>query len=178
MQGGESLEVKVIDAVVVVLLDLVVGLLDLLEGGLVLLVVDVEAVADQIAEDVAHVDLVVLEVELAVVDDLAADARAGLHDAADIFLDGVLLEQAVDGDLLELADAVAAVLGLLVHGRVPVGIVEDDVVGGGQVDADAPRARRAHEDEAARVGVEARHQPLPHVHLPYKSTFVCPSSRR
>ena len=38
------------------------------------------------------------------------------------------------------------------HLRVPVRIVDDDRVGGGEVDAEAARARREDEDELGRVG--------------------------
>ena len=65
----------------------------------------------------------------------------------------------------------AAILGLFVHGRVPVGVVEDDVVGGGEVDADAARPRRADEDEGLGVRVERGHQPLSHADLVKSSYF-------
>ena len=59
-----------------------------------------------------------------------------------------------------LSDAVAAILGLRVHGRIPVRVVEDDRVGAGQIDADAARARAQYEAEYALVVVEALHERL------------------
>jgi len=59
-----------------------------------------------------------------------------------------------------LAYTVAPVLGLGVHGRVPVRVVEDDSVGAGQVDADAARARAQYEHEDLLVVVEALHEHL------------------
>jgi hypothetical protein len=46
----------------------------------------------------------------------------------DVLLDGGLADEAVDVHLARLADAVAAVLRLRVHGGVPVAVVEDDGV--------------------------------------------------
>lgn len=63
-------------------------------------------------------------------------------------------------DVTGLADAVAPVLGLGVHGGVPVAVVEDDGVGTRQVDADAAAAGREDEAEDALVGVETLHQGL------------------
>ena len=47
-----------------------------------------------------------------------------------------------------------------IHGRVPVGVVEDDGVGAGEVHADAAAARGQDEDEELGVGVVALHQDL------------------
>ena len=47
-----------------------------------------------------------------------------------LFFDGVLGDESVDEDFLFLADSVGAVHGLVVDLGVPVGVVEDDVVGG------------------------------------------------
>jgi len=63
-------------------------------------------------------------------------------------------------DIPSLTDAVAPVLGLGVHGGVPVAVVEDDGVGARQVDADATAAGREDEAEDALVGVETFHQGL------------------
>ena len=59
-----------------------------------------------------------------------------------------------------LADAVAAVLGLGVHGGVPVAVVEHHGVGARQVDSHAAAARGQDEAEDAAVVVEALHQGL------------------
>lgn len=45
----------------------------------------------------------------------------------DPLLDGALADEAVDRDLLGLAQPVGPVHGLLVHGGVPVAVVEDDL---------------------------------------------------
>lgn len=63
-------------------------------------------------------------------------------------------------DITGLANAVAPVLGLSVHGGVPVAVVEDDGVGTRQVDTDAAAAGREDEAEDALVGVEPFHQGL------------------
>lgn len=45
----------------------------------------------------------------------------------DPLLDGALTDEAVDRDLLGLAQPVGPVHGLLVHRGVPVAVVEDDL---------------------------------------------------
>jgi hypothetical protein len=60
-----------------------------------------------------------------------------------------------------LAQPVTAVLGLLVIVGVEVDVVDDDDVGGGQVDAQAPSARGQQEDEDGGVFVELVNQALP-----------------
>lgn len=46
--------------------------------------------------------------------------------------------------------------GLKVHLGVPVRVVKDDHVGGGEVDAQASRPRAQHEDELWAVGLVVR----------------------
>lgn len=46
----------------------------------------------------------------------------------DPLLDGSLADEAVDGDLLGLAQPVSPIHGLLVNCRVPVTVIEDDLV--------------------------------------------------
>ena len=66
---------------------------------------------------------------------------------------------------LQLTSLHAPVLRLRVHGGVPVGVVEDDCVCAGEVDADAAGARREDEDEVLLVAVEALHERLALLHL-------------
>jgi hypothetical protein len=60
-------------------------------------------------------------------------------------------DKPIDMHSPRLADSVASILGLLVHGRVPVGIVEDDAVSTCQVDANT--AASGGRDEAKDLGV-------------------------
>lgn len=55
----------------------------------------------------------------------------------DAFFDGALADEFVDEDGFGLADAVCAVGGLGFDGWVPPGVVVDDGVCGGEVEADA-----------------------------------------
>jgi hypothetical protein len=57
----------------------------------------------------------------------------------DALLDGVLADELVHEDGLRLADAMGAVARLGFGGGIPPGIVMDHGVGGGEVDAGAPR---------------------------------------
>ena len=66
----------------------------------------------------------------------------------------------VDMDVSGLADAVAAVLGLCVHGGVPVAVIKHHRVSTRQVDPHATAARGQNEAEDAAVGVEALHEGL------------------
>src|SRR5207249_1442537 len=59
-----------------------------------------------------------------------------------------------------LADAVDAVLRLPVVARHPVEVVEDDVGGGGQVDAHAGGGEVAHQEADGRVALEGVHRRL------------------
>ena len=64
-------------------------------------------------------------------------------------------DQAVGEDLLGLADAVGAVDGLRLDGGVPPGVEQVDVVGGGQVQAEAAGLEADQEERAVGVGLEA-----------------------
>ena len=52
---------------------------------------------------------------------------------------------------------VGSVHGLLVHGGVPVAVVEDDGVGGGEVDPEPPGPGAQQEDEDVLPVLEVRH---------------------
>ena len=58
-----------------------------------------------------------------------------------VLLDGSLAHQPVDVNLAGLPDAMRAVLRLLVHRGVPIGIVEHDGIGAGEVDTKAAGSR-------------------------------------
>jgi hypothetical protein len=60
----------------------------------------------------------------------------------DALLDGVLRDEAVDDHRLVLADAVGAVGGLIFDGGVPPRVEQEDVVGGGEVEAGAAGLER------------------------------------
>src|SRR5882757_649201 len=73
-----------------------------------------------------------------------AVAQGGLEQRAllllerqDAFLDGAQRDQAIDEHRAFLADAVGAIGGLRLDGGVPPGVDQEDVVGGGQVEAAA-----------------------------------------
>ena len=59
----------------------------------------------------------------------------------DVLLDGSLAHQPVDVNLAGLPDAMRAVLRLLVHRGVPIGIVKHDGIGAGEVDTKAAGSR-------------------------------------
>jgi len=65
----------------------------------------------------------------------------------DLLLHSRLCDQSVDINFFLLPDSVGSVHGLEVHLGVPVGVIEDDVVRGHEVDAEATRTGREHEDE-------------------------------
>lgn len=64
-----------------------------------------------------------------------------------LFLDGVFRDQAVDKDLFLLADPIAAIHSLQVDLRVKVRVINDHVVRGDQVDAQAASSGRNDEDQ-------------------------------
>jgi hypothetical protein len=76
----------------------------------------------------------------------AVDGRVGEGPLAgveleDLLLDGVLGDDAVDEDGALLADAVAAVGGLVLDGGVPPGVEQVHVIRGGEVQAGAAAAQ-------------------------------------
>ena len=64
-----------------------------------------------------------------------------------------------------LSYAMAPVLGLLVHCRVPVRVVKDDTVGTCQVDSDATTSCRGDEAEYFWVQIELVHHLLASLYL-------------
>lgn len=60
-----------------------------------------------------------------------------LNHLVDALLEGVLSDEAVDEDVLVLADAVGTVGGLGLDSGVPPEVEVDDVAGGGEVEAGA-----------------------------------------
>ena len=59
----------------------------------------------------------------------------------------------------------APILGLLVHSRVPISVIEDNAVGACQVDADTATSGGGDEAEDLLVQVEPVYEALPHFHL-------------
>ena len=70
-------------------------------------------------------------------DDGVGEVAFGLLELQDFFLDGAFGDEAVGEDVADLADAVGAVDGLGFDGGVPPGVEEEDVVGAGEVEAEA-----------------------------------------
>ena len=103
--------------------------------------------------------------EVAALDRQVAEQPLLVRLLDDVLLDGALGDEPVDVDVPRLPDPVAPVLRLRVHRRVPVGVVEDDGVGAGEVDADAAGPGRQDEDEVLLVAVEALHERLALLHL-------------
>ena len=71
-----------------------------------------------------------------------------------VLLHRPLRDETVDVDFACLPDAVASILRLRVHGRIPVRVVEHNRVCSGEVDSDPPASRRENEAEHALVHVE------------------------
>ena len=66
----------------------------------------------------------------------------------------------VDVHVSGLADAVAAILSLGVHGRVPVRVIEHDSIGSSQVNPEPSTPRGEDEAEDSLVAIEPVHQKL------------------
>jgi hypothetical protein len=56
----------------------------------------------------------------------------------------------------------ATVLGLLIHGWVPIGIIENDIASPCKVQSDTTASRRTYKAQYSRIVVEPLHQLLPH----------------
>lgn len=72
----------------------------------------------------------------------------------DVLLYCVNRNKAVDMDCFSLANPMASILSLLVHGWVPIGIVENDAVRACQVNANATASSGRYEAEDLLVQVE------------------------
>jgi hypothetical protein len=59
----------------------------------------------------------------------------------DLLLDAAGDDQLVDENRLVLTETMRAIGGLVLHRRVPPGIVVDDRIGSGQIESDAPARR-------------------------------------
>ena len=71
----------------------------------------------------------------------------------DAVLDGLARDEAVDGHGLDLADAVGAIGGLVLDGGVPPGVEEDDLGGGGEVEA-GTAGLQGDEEDVGLAGLE------------------------
>ena len=85
----------------------------------------------------------------------SASSRLLLLQLEDLLLDRVARDQPVGEHLPGLADAVRAVDGLGLDGRVPPRVEEEDVVGRGQVEAEPAGLEADQEERAVGVGLEA-----------------------
>lgn len=83
-----------------------------------------------------------------------------MDDLIDFFFEGILGDEAVDEDVVLLADAVGAVCRLRFYGGIPPEVVVDDVGGGGEVKAGAGGFQGEDEESCLRVGLEAVHHVL------------------
>ena len=82
------------------------------------------------------------------VEDGVGEVALLLLEFEDLLLDGVAADQAVGEDVLGLADAVRAVDGLGLDGRVPPRVEQVDVFGRGQVQAQAAGLEADQEERA------------------------------
>jgi hypothetical protein len=89
------------------------------------------------------------------VDDGVGEVAFGFLELEDFFLDGVAGDEAVGEDLAGLADAVGAVDGLGFDSGIPPGVEQEDVIGGGEVKAEAAGFEADEEEFAVGVVLEA-----------------------
>eukprot|EP00966_Prymnesium_polylepis_P187936 4356691-Prymnesium_polylepis.1 len=82
---------------------------------------------------------------------MAKRASSSRAHPAHLLLDGARREQPPDVDAPLLAVAENPRHRLLVGGGIPVGVVDDQPVGGDQVEAGATRARREQEGKLVRA---------------------------
>ena len=72
----------------------------------------------------------------------------------DLFLHGITGDDLIDEDRFVLPDAMSAVGGLHLDGRIPPGIEMDDIIGGGQVQTHAARFEADEEEGIRRIVLE------------------------
>jgi hypothetical protein len=73
------------------------------------------------------------------------------------FLDGVLRDQAMNGDGAILTDTMGPICGLLLDRGIPPRIQEEDMIRGGEVETRTTSSQREQHDRRAIVALEAFH---------------------
>ena len=91
-------------------------------------------------------------VEHARLDDLLVHVQLEPGRGQDSLLDGVDHHETQNSDLVLLPDSVSPILGLEILVRVPIGVEDDDRVGGLQVQPETSGSSGEQEDEVLRVG--------------------------
>lgn len=72
-----------------------------------------------------------------------------------ILLNAVLGDEPVDGDISGLPNTMASILSLLVHGWVPVSVIEDNIAGSSQVESNTTRSGTRDETKDPGIVIEA-----------------------
>ena len=83
----------------------------------------------------------------------------GFHE--NILLDAVLGDEPIDCDVAGLANTMAPVLGLLVHGGVPISVVENNIAGPSQIETDTAWPGAGNKAQDPGVVVESLDDGLP-----------------
>src|SRR5690606_19858716 len=122
---------------------------------------DVHAAAGGSAEDLAEAVEVHDRREGFLLHDGGGEGGFFALQGADLFLDGVLGDQAIGDHGIGLSNTVGAVDGLGLHRRVPPGVVEHHIAGGGEVEAGTGGLEREQEDGRAFGGLKLIDQRLP-----------------
>ena len=73
----------------------------------------------------------------------------------DAFFDGVACDDSMDQHRPGLADAMGAIGRLLLHGRIPPGVEQEDMIGRRQIQTGAPRFEGNQHDGGAILCREA-----------------------
>ena len=79
-----------------------------------------------------------------------------------IFFNTVLSDESVDSYVSRLSYSVAPILSLFVHGWVPVSLIENDIAGSSEIEANASGPCAANEAQYPRIVVESFDDSLPH----------------
>ncbi len=92
-----------------------------------------------------------LIVEFTGLNDLAFDLELVLRSSHDGFLDGLLVTRRKIRNLHLLTDTMRSVLSLQILVRIPVGIVDDDGIGGLQVETETTGSRERMKMKYSRI---------------------------
>lgn len=82
-----------------------------------------------------------------------------------VLLNSVHRDEAVDVHGFSLPDTMAAILGLLVHGWVPVRVIKDHAICPSEINTDATTASRRDETEKLLIVVEFVDEALTHLYF-------------
>lgn len=94
-------------------------------------------------------------------DDKTSDFSLLQRFLEDVFFNCIYANETVNVNCFGLPDSMTPILGLFVHGRIPIGIIENDAVSTCQINTNASASGRRYETEYLAIEVKSVDKLLP-----------------